>query len=59
MGDDARGRRSKGRSGRGYAVGKVLGSGIGNRVDGDILAGGRAGRKGSGERTDATVRSRA
>jgi len=35
------------------------GSGMGNRVDGAILAGGRAGRKGSGERADATVRSRA
>ena len=48
----------------GYAVGKVLGSGIGNRIwigigiDGGILAGGRAGRKGSGEQADATVRSR-
>ena len=49
----------EGRRGRGYAVGKVRGSGIGNGIDGAILAGGRAGRKGSGEQTDATVRSRA
>jgi len=46
----------------GAAGGRLCGwQGAGERdwVDGGILAGGRAGRKGSGERADATVRSRA
>ena len=50
---------AEGAAGGAMRLARCWGAGLGNRVDGAILAGGRAGRKGGGERADATVRSRA